>query len=141
MAKELLNSNVRDSSADIFSLGISLFEMASIHNHSPSALNTITPRPIFTLPTEGPGWHDLRNGVNVYVHNRPFAFNLLLLAMMNPLACTRPKAADIVTLPDVQAFKLEPELIEIYATSPTRLIKPVFNRSSSFDPSQTSSTL
>mmetsp|Transcript_10194 Transcript_10194/g.14964 ORF Transcript_10194/g.14964 Transcript_10194/m.14964 type:complete len:1086 (+) Transcript_10194:410-3667(+) len=58
MAPELLSScyNVkRDFSADIFSLGLTLYELAS------------PPTGNWELPAEGPRWHELRNGKHVPV--------------------------------------------------------------------------
>ena len=47
MAKELLISCEKHPSADIFSLGVVTFELATL---------------VLDLPSEGEGWHDLREG-------------------------------------------------------------------------------
>jgi membrane-associated tyrosine/threonine-specific cdc2-inhibitory kinase len=47
MAKELLNSCEKLPSADIFSLGVVIFELSTL---------------MLELPSEGEGWHDLRDG-------------------------------------------------------------------------------
>jgi hypothetical protein len=47
MAKELLSNCEKHPSADIFSLGVLTFEIATL---------------MLELPSEGEGWHDLRDG-------------------------------------------------------------------------------
>jgi serine/threonine protein kinase len=110
MAKELLNDCLRASSADIFSLGISLYEMASLNALKNTGGKENSP---FTLPTNGPRWHELRSGKHLSVPNRSLSFNLLLFAMMNPFPFNRPKASEILTLSEVERFSVEPELLQL----------------------------
>jgi len=51
MPRELLTTPVKEPSGDIFSLGLTMYELSS------SAT--------WTLPTEGARWHDIRNGSHV----------------------------------------------------------------------------
>jgi serine/threonine protein kinase len=51
MASEVLASGKKEASADMFSLGLSIYELAA----------NLT----FELPADGPRWHDLRKGQHV----------------------------------------------------------------------------
>lgn len=110
MAKELLNDHSRCTTADIFSLGITLYEIACINVQKNSGGKENV---AFILPSNGPQWHELRSGNQLNVPTRPLSFNLLLFAMMNPFPLNRPRAAEILTLPEVERFALEPELLQL----------------------------
>eukprot|EP00934_Nitzschia_sp_Nitz4_P005228 Nitzschia sp. Nitz4//scaffold41_size133979//10262//13661//NITZ4_003327-RA/size133979-snap-gene-0.115-mRNA-1//-1//CDS//3329551410//5218//frame0 len=88
IAPELLSSGTRDPRADIFSFGLTLFELASEH--------------LEELPTEGQGWHDLRraNGTELPA-GRGSDLVKLVKAMTDPNAANRPSAKSILQLRDV----------------------------------------
>ncbi|KAF2078408.1 hypothetical protein CYY_000275 [Polysphondylium violaceum] len=90
MARELLNSKTT-LFADIFSFGISLFEMVT--NYS--------------LPKSGEWWHDLRNGIiefpqDIYIDTKPTlpqvsnSLKNLIIQMMNPDPLQRISTEDIL---------------------------------------------
>lgn len=142
MAKELLNDPNRLPSADIFSLGITLYEIASIHTMEPaSELDGILGRPL-SLPTEGEGWHQLRDGAAPPLLNRPSTMAHMIQAMLHPVPDQRPTASQLLLVPEViygrqqipylqqQNQSRGQEQILIDAIIP----RPVINRSSSFEP-------
>ncbi|KAL7520755.1 hypothetical protein ACHAWX_005464 [Stephanocyclus meneghinianus] len=83
MPSELLSSSVKHPGADIFSLGLTLYEMAAAVSWSP--------------PPEGKRWHDLRDGS----HNpdlpasRSQSLVLLIRSMIRPNVNGRPSAEDV----------------------------------------------
>lgn len=91
MAKELLSGGPLQRSADIFSLGLALLDVAAA--------------PGTELPMEGEGWHKLRDDPQSLVSGPgalPLAFaaqglQLLVPPMMNPDPTCRPTAADVLT--------------------------------------------
>lgn len=91
MAPELLTSEVRNSSADVFSLGLTLFELASNLE--------------FEVPSDGPRWHDLRNGsANLGLpSSRSSDLVELIRFMIQPDPQRRPTADGIISLPKVEA--------------------------------------
>jgi serine/threonine protein kinase len=86
MAGELLSSDRKHPSADIFSLGLTLFELAS-------ALS-------FALPSEGVRWHYLRSGLQLPCSDIPSCRSAELIAlirsMLSPASEQRPKADSIL---------------------------------------------
>jgi serine/threonine protein kinase len=85
MALELLQENTRaHPSADIFSLGLTMYEMA----HTDIA---------FFVPAEGPRWHELRNG-NVNAKDTISHPELAdaITSMMHPFPNQRPSAEMIL---------------------------------------------
>lgn len=87
MARELLNDSVRLPSADIFSLGITLYELSLVCDPVVPALQ---------VPAEGPMWHVLRDGLYTLPTGRPPAFVQLLRSTMAPAAEQRVSAHDIL---------------------------------------------
>lgn len=81
MAPELLSSGVKHASADIFSLGLLLYEVAAGHG--------------FDLPKQGPRWHEVRNGRHVpeLPSVREVALGQLIKHMIANSQEQRPSAA------------------------------------------------
>jgi serine/threonine protein kinase len=84
MAPELLSSGARHPSADIFSLGLTLYELASTCS--------------WELPSEGSKWQELRNGSHSpdLPRSRCPELSQLIKAMINPDPKQRPTADDIL---------------------------------------------
>jgi len=84
MAPELLSSGTRHPSADIFSLGLTLYELAS--NLS------------WELPSEGPRWQELRHGSHTpdLPSSRSPELGQLIHAMLKPDPTLRPSADAIL---------------------------------------------
>ena len=57
MAPELLDSSDRYPPADIFSLGLTLYESCSLVRNRDRVVQGLS-----SLPSEGPDWHTLRHG-------------------------------------------------------------------------------
>ena len=84
MPPELLSSGVRFPSADIFSLGLTLYEVAADHQ--------------IDMPSDGPRWHDLRaDKAPDLPSHRGCELIELIKAMTNPTAGNRPTADSILT--------------------------------------------
>ncbi|CAM9745302.1 unnamed protein product [Chrysoparadoxa australica] len=125
MAKELLETDARLPSADMFSLGITVYEIASG----------------IVLPGEGEGWHDLRDG---RVPPLPQRFgrdlNRLVLSLMTPQPQDRPSAAELLADPLVKVgdpTELDPFLALANAATKNRLLaggSALGNRSVSYEP-------
>lgn len=125
MAPELLNITERLPSADIFSLGLSVYEMCF-------TLEQIQKGQLL-LPTDGPQWHKLREGDADPVQNRPENIVQMIQSMLNPDYLTRPTAFDILKHPNVAAMNgdIDPALVD----APSIILPPrIFYRSSSFQP-------
>lgn len=84
MAPELLSSSAKHPSADLFSLGLSLYELAS--------------SVAWELPSEGPRWLELRNGTHVpeLPKSRSKELSQLIQSMIHPVPEFRPTADDIL---------------------------------------------
>lgn len=120
MAEELLNNPARQPSADVYSLGISLYELACFcsdeaamssgaNNKSSNSVGAsnefplrITPR--LGLPSNGTLWHTLREdrAPPIPAH-RSRILQQLLNAMMLREPTARPSTAQILSLADVTA--------------------------------------
>jgi serine/threonine protein kinase len=97
MAPELLNISERLPSADIFSLGLSVYELCyTVEQIEKGNL---------LLPTEGPLWHQLREGASDPVQNRPMEMVQLIQNMLLPDPASRPTAEMIVSIPEVAAMQ------------------------------------
>lgn len=90
MPSELLASCAKHPGADIFSLGLTLYELAATAS--------------WTLPREGERWHDLRSGS--HIPNIPACRSKSLIAliqsMLHPDASTRPSAEVVSEHQDVK---------------------------------------
>ena len=81
LAMEVLHSGKKDTSADMFSLGVSLYELSASLS--------------FELPADGQRWHDLRKGHNVLKDipaYRSAELKRLLVSMMDSNPGNRPLA-------------------------------------------------
>ena len=90
MANELLSSSLKHPGADIFSLGLTLYELAA------SAT--------WVLPLEGDRWHDLRSGSHIpeLPSTRNESLVKLIQAMIQPDPEQRPSAEEITEHADVK---------------------------------------
>lgn len=84
MPHELLSSWKKHPGADIFSLGLTLYELAASCS--------------FVLPSEGPRWHAIRKGAQSLDIPDRRSHNLVstIKSMINPNPSKRPKALDIL---------------------------------------------
>eukprot|EP01113_Clastostelium_recurvatum_P017324 TRINITY_DN20295_c0_g1_i1.p1 TRINITY_DN20295_c0_g1~~TRINITY_DN20295_c0_g1_i1.p1 ORF type:complete len:477 (-),score=32.41 TRINITY_DN20295_c0_g1_i1:72-1502(-) len=86
MAPELLEERFSPK-ADIFSLGITIYEMATGYD----------------LPGSGQLWRDLRKGKIQFPDDRPMSSELsrIIIDMMHPDPNQRPSAADVLKIPRI----------------------------------------
>ena len=82
MAPELLSSGVKQPSADIFSLGLTLYEMAAGIG--------------WELPSEGPRWHDLRSGSHIPELPSTRSYDLINLIQRMIQERSRRPSADVI---------------------------------------------
>lgn len=135
MAKELLNDLNRLPSADLFSFGLTLYEIASIHTMEPAnEIDGILGRPL-SLPTEGEGWHQLRDGAAPPLVGRPQTMANMVQAMLHPNPDRRPTASQLLVVSEIATGRngiasLQPGQVLIDPIIP----RPIINRSSSFEP-------
>lgn len=135
MAKEILNDLNRLPSADLFSFGLSLYEIASIHTMEPaSEIDGILGRPL-SLPTEGEGWHRLRDGAAPPLVGRPQTMVNMVQSMLHPNPDRRPTASQLLVVSEIATGRngiasLQPGQVLIDPIIP----RPIINRSSSFEP-------
>ena len=88
MPPELLSSVTRQPSADIFSLGLTLYEVAT-ESH-------------VEMPSEGPDWHELRSDTGpVLPNSRGSDLIGLIKSMTDPSEKRRPTADDILQMKKV----------------------------------------
>jgi serine/threonine protein kinase len=99
MAPELLNVRERLASADIFSLGLSVYELCF-------TLEQIA-KGTLLLPTEGPLWHKLRDGNSDPLQHRPEPMVSAVHDMLKADPSERPLATEIVSLPDVARMEFD----------------------------------
>ena len=90
MPKELLSSCAKHPGADIFSLGVTLYEMAASVSWS--------------LPREGDCWQDLRSGSHIpnIPTSRSKSLLVLIQSMICPIASERPSAEAVSEHVDVK---------------------------------------
>ncbi len=83
MARELLEEGAKMKSADMFSLGLTVLEMAA--------------GPQFEVPAEGDAWHELRSGAGVQLpKSRSKDLRVIIDSLINPDADARPTAAQVI---------------------------------------------
>jgi len=137
MAPEVLQTIPRHASADIFSLGITMYEISlplppppppGLWGNSNQYSNMLLSQGSL-LPSEGPLWHCMRTGKAESLPGRPPAICQVIRACMAPDPHERPTPRQILALPLVHASNLEPDSILMAAKS--RLVpQPVqFQRS------------
>jgi membrane-associated tyrosine/threonine-specific cdc2-inhibitory kinase len=123
LAMELMNNSAQMPSADIFSLGITLYEAA--YDAEQLLCGYIA------LPSEGDFWQALRQGTEL-VKKRPPALIQLIQQMMSPDPDLRPSANDVLKMVEVKAVvgRADPILLSAKSvTKPNSLC-----RSESFQP-------
>ena len=98
MAPELLASSDRYPSADIFSLGLTLYEtcISCTPQHREAVAAGSSP-----LPLEGPLWHILRDGEAPPPQDRAVALCTLIHACLHPITSERPSTESILALPEL----------------------------------------
>lgn len=86
MPQELLSSSVKHPSADLFSFGLTLYELAS--------------QLVWELPVEGPRWHEIRNGgpALVFSEERSFELVQLIRRMIGSDTKKRPRSEEILSI-------------------------------------------
>ena len=96
MAPELLDSCDRFPPADIFSLGLTLYELCMADGRLEN----------YSLPSEGIAWHALREGRAEGIPNRsPVLCGIIQEKMIFPSPFLRPTSSQILALPEVKAMK------------------------------------
>eukprot|EP00588_Corethron_pennatum_P015155 CAMPEP_0194268876 /NCGR_PEP_ID=MMETSP0169-20130528/3132_1 /TAXON_ID=218684 /ORGANISM="Corethron pennatum, Strain L29A3" /LENGTH=594 /DNA_ID=CAMNT_0039010301 /DNA_START=1556 /DNA_END=3340 /DNA_ORIENTATION=+ len=68
---------------DMFSLGLTLYELASDHS--------------FELPKDGRIWHAIRSGIRPELPGRSKELVLLIQELINPVPENRPKSVEVIT--------------------------------------------
>eukprot|EP00596_Hydrurales_sp_CCMP1899_P009863 CAMPEP_0119054310 /NCGR_PEP_ID=MMETSP1177-20130426/74984_1 /TAXON_ID=2985 /ORGANISM="Ochromonas sp, Strain CCMP1899" /LENGTH=1254 /DNA_ID=CAMNT_0007034505 /DNA_START=97 /DNA_END=3861 /DNA_ORIENTATION=+ len=108
MAPELLDSSDRDTPADVFSLGLALYESCIFNDHSEMVANGLS-----ALPSEGPGWHMLRHGEAPSVSVERYSETLcsLITGTMRPRPMDRPTTENILKIPQVMNTTYEVDKI------------------------------
>ena len=129
MAPELLDSNDRYPSADIFSLGLTLYEACISCN--PQQRETVAAGNS-PLPTEGPLWHVLRDGMAPHPPGRGSALCAVIHAAMCPEMSKRPLSETILSLPEVLKMSLQRGPNLLLDTEPKVSLPPTLARASSF---------
>lgn len=101
MAPELLNQSTRLPSADIFSFGLSLYELC----YSEDQLQ----KGFLNLPYGGIVWQSLRNGTASAVVGRPVTLTKIISRCMQPIPTDRPLPSDLLQMPDVLTAVSQPD--------------------------------
>ena len=117
MAPEVLSTQPRHASADMFSLGITIYEVCLPLPPPPPAMwagqNHQYHNPLIhqgsLLPSEGPIWHKLRKGNADPLSGRPPALCQIIAACMAPEPSERPLPHQLLALPLIYAASLEPD--------------------------------
>lgn len=94
MAKEILHDRARQPSVDIFSLGLTVFEIAQANTD-------------FQMPHPFDGaaqWHELRDGRAPALVGRPLEISKLVHRMLDPIAEIRPTAKELSEIPEICAY-------------------------------------
>lgn len=97
MAPELLNFSERLPSADVFSLGLTMYELCYSQRQLDSGM--------IGLPTEGDAWHDLREGKAPPIEHRPQELVDIIIKCMSPEPRDRPTASSICGMKVVMKAK------------------------------------
>ena len=95
MPQEILSSAAKQPSGDIFSFGLTLYELASSKT--------------WILPVEGARWHEIRSGSHVpeLPPERNKYLGNLIQNMIKPTSENRPTADDILNIEEVKQASIE----------------------------------
>lgn len=140
MAGEVLQPIPRQSSADIFSLGVTIYEVClplpappppgvwgSNHQYSNLLMSQGS-----MLPSEGPMWHNLRTGKADPLSGRPPALWKVISACMAPEGVERPTSQQLLALPLIlSGASSEPDPVLLAAKTRPAGVQPQFQRSAS----------
>lgn len=144
LALELLNAREPEASADIFSLGLTMYEICYSQKQLDSALASVAvgsnPGPldldaivrVMELPSGGELWHKLRHGQAEPLENRPKALADAVRAAMDPEPKSRPTAGQLLGIPEVAATCSQVDPVLSKMEPPHR--QPSIQRSSSYEP-------
>ena len=124
MAPELLDSCDRFPPADIFSLGLTLYELCMTDGRLEN----------YSLPSEGISWHALREGRAECIPNRsPVLCSIIQEKMIFPSPLLRPTSSQLLALPEVKAMNdvVDPLLNN---AQPMQLLRRRTIGTSSFNP-------
>jgi len=144
MAPELLESSDRQPPADMFSLGLTLYELClppaplvqSTHDsHNGLNMNKFgmqnAPNPLIQigsgLPFEGPMWHVLREGKAEPLLGRPPALQAAIARAMVPCPSDRALPLELAMLPEAAATKTDVDVT--LSTARPRIISTAANLS------------
>ena len=103
MAPELLSTGKKETSVDIFSLGLTIYDIAAGVD--------------WEMPLEGPRWHELRSAGHTPAlpEKRSSDLRALIQSMIDPNAKSRPNADQILSTPQIlQAGQQADELLRDY---------------------------
>jgi serine/threonine protein kinase len=116
MAIELLESSDRYPSADIFSLGLTLYETCISCTEKYREAVGLGQSP---LPNEGPFWHVLREGNAPDLPGRDAALCDVIKQAMSLLPADRPTTSSILAVPQVRDIALhrKPDIITTAAAA------------------------
>ena len=114
MPAELLESSFKEPSADIFSLGLTAYELCLPPDHT-------------GLPLEGEAWHDLREERAPPLQNREAVLVETILRSMRRNPAQRLTADMILELPETKMYKSTDDPV-LLSAKPNR---PLFSRFSS----------
>ena len=124
MAPELLDSCDRFPPADIFSLGLTLYELCMTDGRLEN----------YSLPSEGIAWHALREGRAEGIPNRsPVLCGIIQEKMIFPSPFLRPTSSQILALPEVKAMKCVVDPL-LNNAQPMQVLRRRTIGSSSFNP-------
>lgn len=103
MANELLNNCARKPSADVFSLGLTLYELSYSEAQLAVFLEQNLRDEVISLPSQGHQWHVLRSGEAEPLRHRSSALAQLVAHAMAKEPEDRPSTAFILSVPEVAA--------------------------------------
>jgi serine/threonine protein kinase len=131
LPEELLNSSDRYSSADIFSLGLSIYELCLVPQ-------------LDTFPYSGQGWHDIRQGIiedltQIKYGSRCQELVNLLLKCISSNPNKRPTATEILSNSLFHSNMMN-QSTSILKESPIRAPSPIYNPQFNFATSTNTST-
>lgn len=125
MALELLNNAERLASADIFSFGLTMYELCFTHR--------MLDADDIALPLDGPMWHVLRSGNAECVHSRPPSLTHMIANAMAAFPEQRPSAGDLLSLSEMHENNLhaDPTLLAAKCVGVDAPLAATLNRTAS----------